>query len=105
MSLSFALAYPDLIHGAAVLTGTLLEEAKPYATENRAGLAGKPIFIGYGTLDSLISPADMEEAQRFLEPFEVAVTLKAYRIPHVVNAAERRDVETWINLTDLSELG
>jgi len=101
MSLALSLAYPHLIGGAAVLTGILLPEAQQLARTQQ--LANKPLFIGYGTQDPLITPADMQTMQTFLREKEMDVTYREYRIPHVVSGAERQDVTRWLEQLPRSE--
>lgn len=94
MSLSVALAHPDLIHGAAVLTGQLFNEAHQFTKTEQ--LTNKPIFIGYGTLDPLLTQTDMQNMRIYLSTVGANITYHEYRIPHVVSKAERQDVEKWL---------
>lgn len=95
MSLSFALTHPELIAGAVVLSGSLLEDIKPWMQPANT-LQSNPLFIGHGTRDDLVSADHMREVEGFLRSRNIAVTYQEYSIPHVVSREQRQDVAHWL---------
>lgn len=96
MSLAYTLLYSETICASVAMAGILLDEIKAYRAAD-ALLQDHPLFIGHGLMDSLISKTEIEATARYLHDKGVAVDLRHYRIPHVVSAAERRDVSAWLN--------
>ncbi len=94
MSIAFMLTHPELIAGAAAMSGQLLDEVKAYAVPTMA--QRKPFFLGYGTKDPLITLDDMRETTAFMAAHGIDVTYSEYPIPHVVSQAQLRDVEAWL---------
>ena len=96
LSLSYFLHKPETLAGAVALSGTLLPEMKPEGLE----LATKPLFVGQGTLDTLISEQERLETKRYLEAQGVKLHYREDAIPHVVSKAQKRAVETWLTQLD-----
>jgi len=95
MSLAYTLRYANTLTASAAMAGHLLPELKPL-TPNTEALKDFPIFIGHGTLDAVISQADIEVTADYLTHLGLDVTLNCYKIPHVVSVAERRDLSVWL---------
>ena len=95
LSLSYFLHKPETLFGAVALSGALLPEMKPDGLEP-ASFKDKPLFVGHGTLDALISEQDRTEIKTYVQAHAIDLTYREYRIPHVVSRAEKREVELWL---------
>ena len=93
LSLSYLLHEPESVAGAVAMSGTLLPEMKPDTSESIA----KPLFVGQGTLDTLITAEERLELKGYLERNVLDVTYREYSTPHVVSQKEKRDVQAWLN--------
>ena len=93
LSLSYALHIPETVAGAVALSGTLLPEMKPDLVASSA--LNKPLFVGQGTLDNLITAEERAEIKRYLEQ-HTNLTYREYAVPHVVSQEEKRDVQEWL---------
>jgi len=95
MKLAFTLMYPELMAGAVALSGQIIPELGPFVV-HMDRLQRKPVFVGYGTQDHLITAADRHTARQYLLARGLNLTYKEYAIPHVVSATERQDVAQWL---------
>ncbi|MEM6427601.1 MAG: dienelactone hydrolase family protein [Deinococcota bacterium] len=95
MSLSYYLHKPETIAGAVALSGALLSEMIPDQLESST-LGTIPLFVGQGTLDTLISQEERLNQKQWLEQHNIPLTYCEYPIPHVVSQQQRRDVQTWL---------
>ena len=93
LSLSTLLHKPEIIAGAVAMSGTLLPEMKPDTPESIA----KPLFVGQGTLDTLITAEERRELKGYLERNISDLTYREYAAPHVVSQKEKRDVQAWLS--------
>ena len=96
MSMMLSLLHPDSATAFVAMAGTYLPQITDF-TAPTSQLQGKPIFVGHGTLDNLISQDTIQEAVQFLMDKGMDVTFRKYRIPHVVGTQERTDVSAWLN--------
>ncbi|GEM_PF-3295421 len=96
VSMMLALTHPNIATAFVAMAGiydpAILTQLAPDEY-----LRGVPLFVGHGTLDNLISTSDIQSATEFMKSHDMLVTLKQYRIPHVVGAQEREDVSAWLN--------
>ena len=95
LSQSLLLTYSELIAGAVAMAGRYFREIKPHIAEP-VRLKGKPMFIGHGLKDPLISAVEMQDIVTTYADLGLDVTYRTYQIPHVVSQAERRDVQQWL---------
>lgn len=93
LSLSYFLHKSETITGAIAMSGTLLPEMKPAELV----AINKPLFVGHGTLDTLISAEERAELKRYLAQHNVSLTYREYAVPHVVSQEEKRDVQRWLS--------
>ena len=96
-ALASAIRYPHLFQGVAALAGSLPREALEASKGVEGDLSDLPIFLGHGTKDPLIPAPELHWTRDTLEHLGAAVTDREYPIPHVVSAAGRRDLASWID--------
>lgn len=90
-SLSALLERPDAYRWVVALNGYLAA-----SHESEAGnAAGKPVFIGCGSMDQVIPPARAEHAAETLEAGGVDVRFETYEVGHGTTPAEITDVIGW----------
>lgn len=93
VSLAAALQAPESFAGVAVLSGRLFDEI----AEAKSNDTVTPLFIGHGTLDSLITTEQMRATRDRMSDLGYAVEYREYNIPHVVSRAEREDLQRWLD--------
>ena len=96
LALSYLLRHPDTVIGSVSTAGNLIESSKQWADPTK--LAGKSLFIGYGTLDPFIQQKQMEKARDFFTSLGVDVAFHSYKIPHVVSQSEVTDIDQWLKV-------
>lgn len=85
---------PDLFDWAVSLNGFLPRTHNDASTISRA--RGKPVFVGVGETDSVLSPELGEEtAERFADA-GLDVTVRSYPVGHAIADEAVRDVAEWI---------
>jgi len=55
-----------------------------------------PFFIGHDQYDVLISKADIEASQEYLQRLGAKIEFHQYPVPHVIAAKGRRDLAAWL---------
>ncbi|MEM9292888.1 MAG: dienelactone hydrolase family protein [Acidobacteriota bacterium] len=96
-AITLAASRPDLASAYIGFAGSLLEVAGPFDAELHQRSSTR-LFIGHGTLDPLIDNGAMEQHVEELRDLGLDLTYREYRVPHVVSAAQRRDVVDWLGL-------
>ena len=102
LALAAALLRPDAAAGFAGFAGFLPDEVLARADRTadgdaRAGDAStRPVLIGHGSLDPLISREDIDRARDRLEATGREVELHVSRAPHVIDAAGRAALTAWL---------
>jgi phospholipase/carboxylesterase len=96
MSYELALRDPQLVAGFAALSGHMLPvlqaELKPDPARQKLA-----VFIGHGSLDTLIPLKGASDAQAYLQAQGITPQFHAYfGLPHGVNEAEVRDLKAWL---------
>lgn len=95
MSDSLLLTQPERVAAAVLLSGYLpLDQNLPVQTEQ---LAGKPVFIGHGTADRVLSVALGRRARDFLHQAGADLTYQEYAIAHQIGGQELQDVAAWLS--------
>lgn len=90
-SLSALLERPEAYRWVVALNGYLAA-----SHESEAGnAAGKPVFIGCGSMDQVIPPARAERAAETLEAGGVDVRFETYEVGHGTTPTEITDVIGW----------
>jgi phospholipase/carboxylesterase len=94
MSAALALAEPQRIAGAAILSGYVpLEAGLPLRPDNAVGL---PIFEAHGALDQTIPIRWGRASRDYLLSTPVDLTYREYPIGHGVDPQELRDLGAWL---------
>lgn len=90
-----ALTRPDLVAGAAVLSGivpsTIIDELP-----DRAALINKPFLVIHGTHDQVVSIAHGRASRDFLSQLGVALTYREYPMAHEINLEALLDLTEWL---------
>jgi phospholipase/carboxylesterase len=96
MSASIALTRPDLVAGAALMSGRILPEIRPkIATPEQ--LNGLPILVVHGTADTVL-PINYGRASRdLLSALPVTLTYHEYPMGHEVSPQSLSDVNNWLS--------
>lgn len=92
-SLSLLLEAPDDYAWVVALHGYLAEE---HASLEPDGIAGKPVFVGGGSMDQIIPSFRVERAAERLEALGADVTAQTYDAPHGVSPEELNDVVSFV---------
>ncbi|WP_411968621.1 alpha/beta hydrolase [Haloferax sp. YSSS75] len=92
-SLSLLLEDPDDYAWVVALHGYLAEEHESVEPD---GIAGKPIFVGGGSMDQIIPSFRVERAAERLEALGADVTAQMYDAPHGVSPEELADVVSFV---------
>jgi phospholipase/carboxylesterase len=96
MSLSVALTRPDLIKGAAIMSGRLLEEIKPQINKG-AALSRMKIFISHGTNDPVLNINQARSCVQFLKENNLNPEYHEYPEQHTISNAMFQDMLKWLN--------
>ncbi|WP_424008851.1 alpha/beta hydrolase [Haloferax denitrificans] len=92
-SLSLLLDDPDDYAWVVALHGYL---ADSHADLEPEGIAGKPVFVGGGSMDQIIPASRVERAAERLRELGADVTANVYGAPHGVGPDELRDVVDFV---------
>jgi phospholipase/carboxylesterase len=94
MAGSLLLIRPTLPSGTVMLSGYLpLNAGLPV---DQAGLVGRPVFAGHGTVDPVIPIEAARQARDYLTRAGTALTYREYPIPHYIAPNELSDVSAWL---------
>ncbi|WP_396612518.1 alpha/beta hydrolase [Haloferax sp. S1W] len=94
-SLSLLLDDPDDYAWVVALHGYLAES---HATNQPGGIAGKPVFVGAGSMDQIIPASRAERAANRLEELGADVTFRTYEVPHGVGPEELADTVAFVEV-------
>ena len=90
-----ALTRPDLVAGAAVLSGivpsSIIDELP-----DREALVGKPFLVVHGTHDQVVSIAHGRASRDFLNRLGVALTYREYPMAHEISLDALLDLTEWL---------
>ena len=90
-----ALTRPDLVAGAAVLSGivpsSIIDELP-----DRAALTSKPFLVIHGTRDQVVSVAHGRASRDFLNQLGAALTYREYPMAHEINLDALLDLTEWL---------
>ncbi|MCL4540902.1 MAG: VOC family protein [Chloroflexi bacterium] len=96
MAGSLLLTAPHLVASAVLLSGYLpIAKGLPQPTE---GVAGKPVFWGHGTADSVLPVALGRQARDFLLGLQVHISYHEYPMEHQISAVEMQQVTAWLQI-------
>lgn len=95
LSMSLALRHPDVGAGFVAFAGALLPNNSE--SEDAAPTSNAPVLIGHGTRDPSVRAQDVDRSVTALADAGRQVELQTFDVPHVVSAAGRRAIATWID--------
>jgi phospholipase/carboxylesterase len=84
MSYNIALTRPDLIKGAALMSGRLIEEIKPFAVVKEK-LQHLNLFISHGTNDNVLPIDYARTANTYFKSLDINALYKEYNAVHTIN--------------------
>ena len=96
MSASVALTRPDLVAGAALMSGRILPEIAPLIAPPER-LAGLPILLVHGTADTVLPIHNGRASRALLEKLPVRLDYGEYAMGHEVNSASLSDMAGWLS--------
>ncbi len=97
MSLIAALAHPELVAGAAVMSGRLMDEARPWFAPKEQ-VAGLPLLLVHGTEDGVIPIRFARQAREALADLPVDLIYHEYEMAHEVSPASLDEVLAWLTI-------
>ena len=94
MSGAMLLTRPAKVAGAVLLSGYL--PLRSELTTDETGLRGKPVFVGHGVRDAVISVHFGREADSYLRGAGAVPTYREYPVAHQIDDVELRDIADWL---------
>jgi phospholipase/carboxylesterase len=95
MAGSLALVHPERPAGTVMLSGYLPLDAG--LAVDVAGLAGRVVFLGHGTLDPVIPVTAARLARDYFTRVGAQLTYREYPIPHAIGPQELADAAAWLS--------
>jgi phospholipase/carboxylesterase len=96
MSASVALTQPELVAGAALMSGRILPEIQPLIASNEE-LTGLPFLVVHGTADMVLPISHGRASRQLLSSLPVELTYHEYRMGHEVSQESLADVTAWLS--------
>jgi phospholipase/carboxylesterase len=94
MSLAAALTHPEMVAGAAIMSGRLLPEVAPWFAPKEQ-VAGMPLLLVHGTGDEVIPIHYARQAREALANLPVNLTYHEYEMAHEVTPASLNEMLAW----------
>ncbi len=96
MSASVALTRPELVAGAALMSGRILPEIQPLIASHEE-LSGFPFLVVHGTADMVLPISYGRASREILSSLPVDLTYHEYPMGHEVSQTSLRDVTAWLS--------
>ncbi|HEX9131371.1 MAG TPA: PHB depolymerase family esterase [Ktedonobacteraceae bacterium] len=96
MSASVALTQPELVAGAALMSGRILPEIQPLIASNEE-LTGLSFLVVHGTADMVLPISHGRASRQLLSSLPVELTYHEYRMGHEVSQESLADVAAWLS--------
>lgn len=96
MSSMVALSRPDLVAGAALMSGRIPPEVRPLVAPPER-LAGRPFLVIHGTQDPVLPVQDGRASRDLLATLPVELTYQEYPMGHEVSPASLAEVARWLS--------
>ena len=96
MSASVALTRPELVAGAALMSGRILPEIQPLIASHEE-LSGFPFLVVHGIADMVLPISYGRASRTLLASLPVDLTYHEYPMGHEVSQASLRDVTAWLS--------
>jgi phospholipase/carboxylesterase len=91
-----ALTHPELVAGAALMSGRVPEELRAEIASPEQ-LAGKPFLVVHGTMDDVLPIQNGRASRDLLQRLPVDLTYREYPMGHEVSAQSLADVVAWLS--------
>lgn len=95
MSLGIATSRPEMIAGAVIMSGRLRPGVEAAAAESDR-LAGLPIIVVHGTLDTVLPIESGRKIAAYLRRTPVDLTYREYPMAHTVSQESLSDIAEWL---------
>jgi phospholipase/carboxylesterase len=95
MSYNIALTRPDLIKGAALMSGRLIEEIKPFAVV-KDKFQHLKLFISHGTNDNVLPIDYARKANDYFISLGIHPLYKEYNAVHTIDQGMLTDLSNWL---------
>ncbi len=96
MSASVALTQPELVAGAALMSGRILPEIQPLIASSEE-LTGLPFLVVHGTADIVLPISHGRASRQLLSSLPVELTYHEYPMGHEVSQESLTDVTAWLS--------
>ncbi len=94
MASALLLTRPSVVAGSILLSGYLPDNLR--LNVDAAGLVGRPVFLGHGAQDPLISVDLARKMRDYLVRAGVDLTYREYAIVHTIGPEELSDLAAWL---------
>jgi phospholipase/carboxylesterase len=91
-----ALTRPELVAGAALMSGRVPEELRDHIASPEQ-LAGKPFLVVHGTRDEVLPIHNGRASRDLLQRLPIELTYREYPMGHEVSAQSLADVVAWLS--------
>jgi phospholipase/carboxylesterase len=91
-----ALTQPDLVAGAALMSGRVPDEVRAQIADPEK-LTGKPFLVVHGTMDQVLPIQNGRASRDLLQRLPVELTYREYPMGHEVSAQSLADVVAWLS--------
>lgn len=95
MSAAVALARPNLVAGAVLMSGSVTDDVVPDTLDRRA-LEGKPFLVVHGLYDQVLPIRNGRVSRDTLSMLPVALSYHEYPIGHEVSQESLSEVVRWL---------
>jgi phospholipase/carboxylesterase len=96
MSLALLLAEPELVAGAALMSGRLLPGVRERIARPESRLAGKPVVAVHGLYDQVLPISDGRAIRELLSSLPVQLTYREFPMAHEVSEQSFAVVRDWL---------
>ncbi len=96
MGYGIALNHPELMRGAALMSGKLLKEFRPAVLKDKK-LTNLSLFISHGTDDIVIKIWNARESVAYLKSIGLHPEYHEYAAPHGITPEMMHDLTDWLN--------
>lgn len=95
LSAFVALTRPDLVAGAALLSGYISDDLRTLSAPPQQ-LAGKPFLVHHGTFDEVLPIGNGRASRDFLRTLPVDLRYREYPMGHTISQDSLSDLVVWL---------
>jgi len=96
MSLALLLTEPELVAGAALMSGRLLPAVRERIARPESRLAGKPVVAVHGLYDQVLPISDGRAIREVLSSLPVELTYREFPMAHEISEESFAVVRDWL---------